>query len=183
MKSIVRVVAVIAALSSYPQPAGTEDLPRRALSRQSAEADIQLALLSDARLGVWRNFDDAVGWFRMRAAQGDAAAEYELAHLQFTGLLPQRAEGETLRLLTSAAEAGHDQAQLLLARIHEFGIEGTRPDLVQALKWSTRAVAAASTDDLRASATEAAARLRARMSPTLIAQAETLAALGWSDGR
>lgn len=183
MKSIVRVVAVIAALSSYPQPAGTEDLARPTEPKQSVEADIQLALLTDARLGVWRNFDDAVAWFRMRAEKGDAAAEYELAHMQFTGLLPQRTDGETLLLLGSAAEAGHDQAQLLLARIHEFGIDGTRPDLVQALKWSTRAVAAASTDDLRASAAEASARLRARMSPTLIAQAETLAALVWSAER
>lgn len=164
------------ALVACPRPGGTEDTA-------AAPPSARVALLTDGRLGVWQSFDEAVGWFRARAAAGDAGARYELAHLQFVGLLPQRDAGETLRLLTAAAEVGHDQAQLLLARTREFGFEGTPPNLVQALKWYGRAAETASTPDLRAAAAEACARLRPRMSAALIAEAETLAALPWSKVR
>lgn len=79
--------------------------------------------------------------------------------------------------------AGHGQARLLLARTQEFGFEDTPPDLVQALKWYARAAETASAPDLREAAVEACARLRPRMSAALIAQAESLAALPWSEVR
>jgi TPR repeat protein len=176
MKLGILSISCALALIACPQPGGTEGKP-------AAPDAAKIAQLTNARLGVWQSFDEAVGWFRTRAAAGDAGARYELAHLQFVGLLPQRESGEALRLLTAAAEAGHDQAQLLLARTREFGFEGTPPDLVQALKWYGRAAETASTPDLRAAAAEACARLRARMSSTLIAEAETLAALPWSSVR
>jgi TPR repeat protein len=167
-------MACAAAVAGWSQPGGTEDTERTA-----PPASAQAAL-SDGSLGVWQSFDEAVGWFRARAAAGDAGAQYELAHLQFVGLLPQRTTGETLGLLTMAAEAGNDQAEILLARTREFGFEDAPPDLVQALKWYARAADTASTPDLRAAAAEACARLRPRLSAALIAEAETLAALPWS---
>jgi len=174
MKSGLFAIACMIALVGWPQPGGTEDgLPTA----------VQSAQLSDGRLGVWQSFDEAVGWFRARAAAGDAGAQYELAHLQFIGLVPQREEDETLQLLTTAAEAGNDQAELLLAHAREFGFASAPPDLVQALKWYARAAETASTPDLREAAAEACARLRPRMSATLIAEAETLAALPWSEVR
>lgn len=179
MKLGILSVGCALALVACPQPGGTEDIPAASAAATAA----QVAQLTDGRLGVWQSFDEAVGWFRARADAGDAAARYELAHLQYIGRLPQRDAGETLRLLTAAAEAGHDQAQLLLARTREFGFEDAPPDLVQALKWYMRAAEMASTPDLRAAAAEACARLRPRLSAALIAQAETLAALPWSDVR
>ena len=176
MKLGILSISCALALVACPQPGGTEDKP-------SAPDAAKITQLTNARLGVWQSFDEAVGWFRTRAEAGDSGARYELAHLQFVGLLPQRDAGETLRLLTAAAEAGHDQAQLLLARTHEFGFEGTPPDLVQALKWYRRAAEKASTPDLRAAAAEACARLRPRMGAALIAEAETLAALPWAEVR
>ena len=175
MKLGILSISCALALVGGPQPGGTEDLP--------AASTAQVALLTDGSLGVWQTFDEAVGWFRARAAVGDAGAQYELAHLQFIGVLPRRDPGETLRLLTTAAEAGHDQAQILLARTQEFGSEATPPDFVQALKWYERAAATASTSDLRSAAAEACAHLRSRMSAALIAEAETLAALPWSNGQ
>jgi TPR repeat protein len=179
MKLDILSVSCALALVACPQPGGTEDIRAAPAAATSA----QVAQLTDADLGVWQSFDEAVGWFRARAAAGDAGARYELAHLQYIGLVPQRDAGEMLRLLTAAAEAGHDQAQLLLARTEEFGFEDAPPDLVQALKWSARAAETASTPDLRAAAAEACARLRPRMSAALIAEAETLAALPWSEVR
>jgi TPR repeat protein len=170
MKLGIFSLACTIALVGWSQPGGTED---------SRSASVQAAQLSDARIGVWQSFDEAVGWFRTRASAGDASAQYELAHLQFVGLVPQRDAGDTLRLLTAAAEAGNDQAELLLARTQEFGFEGAPPNLAQALKWYMRAAETASTPDLRAAAAEADARLRPRLSAALIAEAETLAALSW----
>lgn len=174
MKSGLFAIACTIALVGWSPPGGTEDNPPTA---------VQAAQLSNGSLGVWQSFDDAVGWFRARAAAGDAGARYELAHLQFIGLVQQREPGETLQLLTAAAEAGHDQAELLLARVREFGFASTAPDLVQALKWYARAADTTSSPDLRETAAEACARLRPRMSATLIAEAETLAALSWSEVR
>jgi len=168
-------IACAVAVAGEAQPGGTEDTGHAAAA--------QATVLSDGSLGVWQSFDEAVGWFRARAAAGDAGAQYELAHLQFVGLLPQRAAGEMLDLLGTAAEAGNDQAEILLARAREFGFEGAPPDLVQALKWYARAAATAATPDLRDAAAEACARLRPRLSAPQIAEAETLAALPWSQAR
>lgn len=177
MKLGVLTIASAIALVGWPGPGGTED--RAGTSARS----VQSAERGDARLGVWQSFDEAVGWFRARASAGDASAQYELAHLQFVGLVPQGEAGETQRLLTAAAEAGNDQGQLLLARVREFGFEQTPPDLLQALKWYTRAAATTATPDLRLAATEAADRLRARLTASQIAQAETLATLQYSDAQ
>jgi TPR repeat protein len=179
MKLGILSIGCAVALVACPRPGGTEDAPAAPVAAASA----QIAQLTDGRLGVWQSFDDAIGWFRARAAAGDAGARYELAHLQFVGLLPQGEAGETVRLLTAAAEAGHDQAQILLARTREFGFEGTPPDLVQALKWYARAAITTSAPDLHAAAAEACARLRPRLSAARIAEAETLAALSWSKVR
>jgi len=177
-KGRIFVIGFCAALLWGPRTGGTGEAgtPR-------ASTPTQLAMRIDGSLGVWSNVDEAVGWFRARAVQGDAGAQYELAHLQFVGVLPQRDVGETLRLLTASAEAGHDQAQLLLARLQEFGFEDARADLVQALKWYARVAARGGTADQRMAAVEACARLRPRLSAQAIAEAETLAALGWSSGR
>ena len=175
MKVGILTIACAVALVGWPRPGGTEDRAGASVT------SVQAAQLSDARLGVWQSFDEAVGWFRDRAAAGDASAQYELAHLQFVGLVPQGEAGETLQLLTAAAEVGNDQAELLLARVQEFGFEGTPPDLLQALKWYTRAAATTATPDLRLAATEGCDRLRARLSASQVAQAETLATLRYSD--
>lgn len=133
----------------------------------------------DAQLGVWADFDEAVGWLSSRAQAGDSSARYELAHLRFTGLVDKGDPGDTVAMLSAAAEAGQDQARLLLARLYEFGLEGLPQDPVQALKWYQRATRDGSTPDLRAVATESCERLRAHLTSRQIATAETTANLTW----
>ncbi len=177
-KGRIFVIGFCAALLWGPRTGGTGEA-----RTPGASTPTPLAMRIDGSLGVRGNVDDAVGWLRARADEGDAGAQYELAHLQFIGLLPRRDAGETLRLLTASAEAGHDQAQLLLARLREFGSEDARPDWVQALKWYARVAARGGAADLRMAAVEACARLRARLGAQAIAEAETLAALGRSASR
>jgi TPR repeat protein len=162
-KGRVFIIGLCAALLWQPRAGGTEDgVP---LPAGAGALPAQFAERVDGRLGVgvWTSFDAAVAWLRNRAAAGDADARYELAHLQFTGLVVPNTPGETLALLTAAAEAGQDQAQLLLGRLHEFGFQDVRPDPVQALAWYSRAAATGSTADLRAAADEASQRLRVHL--------------------
>jgi len=154
MKPGILALACALALVAAPQRGGTEVIAPRAAP----------------------SVDESVAWYRARAAAGDAAAQYEVAHLEFIGLLPQSAAGETVRLLTAAAEAGNDQAALLLARLREFGFEGAAPDPVQAFAWYERVAVRAPTADLRATAAEASRRLRPRMTAAQLAQAATGAA-------
>jgi hypothetical protein len=160
MKLGTLALACAIALVAVPQAGGTED---------------GRALTSGERVGMPRDFDLSVASLRARAADGDAGAEYEIAHLQFVDLLPQRQAGETVQFLTAAAEAGNDQAALLLARMRELGWEAGAPDPVRALAWYERVAATASTPDLRAAAAAACARLRSRMSATQVAQAGAFA--------
>lgn len=173
------VVGFCAALLVGPRTGDTGDAGSELSPRLAPQSSAALAQRVDAQLGVWSDFDEAVGWLRARAQAGDSAARYELAHLRFTGLIDRGMPGETVALLAAAAEAGQGQAQLLLARLHEFGLEGLAQDPVQALKWYERAAARAGTPDLREAASESRDRLRARLTSRQIAAAETVANLPW----
>lgn len=173
------VVGFCAALLVGPRTGDTGDAGSAGAQRHGPQAPAAVAQRVDAQLGVWSDFDTAVGWLENRARGGDSSARYELAHLRFTGLIDRGAPGETVALLAAAAEAGQVQAQLLLARLHEFGLEGLAQDPVQALKWYERAALGADTLDLRVAAGESRDRLRARLTSRQIATAETAANLPW----
>lgn len=173
------VVGFCAALLAGPRTGDTGDSESAASGRAMPHLSPAVAQRVDAQLGVWADFDQAVGWLSARARAGDSTARYELAHMRVTGLLEPGTPGETVALLSAAAEAGQDQAQLLLARLHEFGLEGLPQDPVQALKWYERAAVSGSTPDLRASAEASCDRLRARLTSRQIANAETTANLSW----
>lgn len=173
------VVGFCAALLVGPRTGDTGDAGSASPTRGLPHFSPAAAQRVDAQLGVWADFDEAVGWLDARARAGDSAARYELAHMRFTGLIERGSPGETVALLSAAAEAGQDQAQLLLARLHEFGLEGLPQDPIQALKWYERAAANGSIPDLRASAADACERLRAHLTSRQIATAETAAALTW----
>jgi len=179
-KGRIFIGALCASLLYGPRAADTGDRVAGGWQMTASVAASAYAERVDGPLGVWTSFDEAMDWLYARARAGDPASRYELAHLKFTGVLDQDAPGETVSLLTAAAEAGHAQAQLLLGRLHEFGLEGLQWDAVQALKWYERAAGAGTSMDLRAAAAEAVQRLRARLSPRQIAAAETSARLTWA---
>jgi TPR repeat protein len=84
--------------------------------------------------------------FTQLAAQGVAAADYNLAVMHLRRELPRASDREALRHMTRAAEAGFVTAMVGLAELHEQGQAGLPTDLVQAVQWQRRAAEAGSVD-------------------------------------
>ena len=84
--------------------------------------------------------------FTRLAAQGVAAADYNLAVMHLRRELPHPSDREAVRLMTRAAEAGFVTAMVGLAELHEQGRAGLAVDLAQAVQWQRRAAEAGSVD-------------------------------------
>src|SRR5262249_43281234 len=84
--------------------------------------------------------------FERLAAQGVAAADYNLAVMHLRHELPRSSNFEALRRMTRAADAGFVTAMVGLAELHEQGRAGLAVDLVQSVRWLRRAAEAGSVD-------------------------------------
>lgn len=84
--------------------------------------------------------------FTQLAAQGVAAADYNLAVMHLRRELPRASDREALRHMTRAAEGGFVTAMVGLAELHEQGQAGLPVDLAQAVQWQRRAAEAGSVD-------------------------------------
>lgn len=80
------------------------------------------------------------------SAQGVPAADYNLAVMHLKREMPAASDGEALRLMTRAAEAGFVTAMVGMAELHELGRAGLKVDLAQSVLWSRRAAEAGSVD-------------------------------------
>jgi len=72
--------------------------------------------------------------YRVRAEQGDAEAEYQLARMYNKGQGVQQSYGEALRWYRKAADKNHPRAQENVGYLyyHGFGVDG---DFTEALRW------------------------------------------------
>ncbi len=84
--------------------------------------------------------------FTQLAAQGVAAADYNLAVMHLRRELPRASDRDALRHMTRAAEAGFVTAMVGLAELHEQGQAGLSVDLARAVQWQRRAAEAGSVD-------------------------------------
>jgi TPR repeat protein len=76
------------------------------------------------------------------AAQGIAAADYNLAVMHIRGEAAQPSMSEALRHMTLAAERGFVRAMVGLAQLHERGDLDTGRNLAAAYRWNLRAAEA-----------------------------------------
>ena len=83
---------------------------------------------------------------RVRAEQGDARAQYNLALWYAFGQGDLEDDAEAVRLYRLAADQGHADAQSNLGLLYENG-EGVPQDYVQAHMWTNLAVAQFSGED------------------------------------
>lgn len=127
---MLKPLLLLAALLSLPLlPATAAD------SLQAAVAAYQRGELARARTA-----------FTQLAAQGVAAADYNLAVMHLRRELPRASDREALRHMTRAAEAGFVTAMVGLAELHEQGRAGLAVDLAQSVLWQRRAAEAGSVD-------------------------------------
>jgi TPR repeat protein len=82
-------------------------------------------------LGVVQDHAEAVMWYRSSAAQGLAAAQYDLAYMYYHGLGVSRDFVEAAAWVMKSAEQGHVSAQYDLGYMYAHG-EGVAEDAVRA---------------------------------------------------
>lgn len=92
------------------------------------------------------DFARARAAFTQLAAQGVAAADYNLAVMHLRRELPQASDREAVRRMTRAADAGFVTAMVGLAEMHEQGSAGLAVDLARSVQWHRRAAEAGSVD-------------------------------------
>ena len=142
---------------------------REAALQGLANAQYNLAALSEKGLGVQQDSLAALLWYLDAAEQGHVLAQYSvgIAYARGRGILQDYFEAE--RWLRKAAEQGLARAQYELGALHENGFGVPKNDDV-AFKWYSLASARGNAD--------AEARVRevaARLTPDRLAEARALA--------
>jgi TPR repeat protein len=117
------------------------------LARESSEKGSrygQYVLGRLYRLGergfAW-DYDQAVAFYRLAAAQGLDGAQISMASMHYDGNGVARDPAEALRWFQLAAAQGHPTALYWVARCHERGL-GVAVDVDEAIRWYRRAQAA-----------------------------------------
>jgi TPR repeat protein/type II secretory pathway predicted ATPase ExeA len=111
---------------------------RRAASQGHAEAELQLAILSEQGRGVAVDAASAARRYRRSAEQGDARAQRRLGMLYANGRgVPEDYE-QAIQWLSRAAEQGDIGAQVELAVMYAKGVAGP-DDISKAIKWFRKA--------------------------------------------
>ena len=122
----------------------------------------------------YRDFEKAVYWYQRAAGRGYVPAQYEVARLQFEGLMVPRDIDEMMYWLWRAALCGHADSQVMLGCEYEYGEPGVAANYMEALKWYLVA-AKAGPPELQARALKLAERVSAKMTPEQIDAARWLA--------
>ena len=122
----------------------------------------------------YRDFEKAVYWYQRAAGRGYIPAQYEVARLQFEGLVVPRDIDEMMYWLWRAALNGHAASQVMLGCVYEYGEPGVAANYSEALKWYLVA-ARSGPPELQTRAPKLAARVSAKMTPGQIEAARWLA--------
>ncbi|HVR68044.1 MAG TPA: tetratricopeptide repeat protein [Verrucomicrobiae bacterium] len=122
----------------------------------------------------YRDFEKAVYWYQRAAGRGYVPAQYEVARLQFEGLMVPRDIDEMMYWLWRAALSGHADSQVMLGCVYEYGEPGVAANYMEALKWYLVA-AKSGPPELQARALKLAERVSAKMTPEQIDAARWLA--------
>ncbi len=98
-----------------------------------AQSDVGMMFFSGR--GLPQNDAQALNWFRMAAANGNADGQYNLAMMyeKGRGVAPDDARAQ--KLLTQAALQGQSEAQLMLGLIETVGSTTRAPDDALSMAW------------------------------------------------
>ena len=123
--------------------------------------------------GVPQDYQEAVKWYRLAAAQGYAPAEYSLALAYEKGQGVGQNYLEAMKWYRLAAVHGNEFAPVNLGVMYAKG-RGVRQDFVRAYAWFDVA-AAESSGDSRGAATKKRDRIAAKMTAEQIGTAQEMA--------
>ncbi len=122
--------------------------------------------------GVPRDYQEAVKWYRLAAAQKNAAAQYDLGMAYEKGQGVPQDYKEAVKWYRLAAAQGNQSAQNSLGVMYANGT-GMRQDFVRAHMWFSLAAAAWSGDSEDPAITKRD-RIAAKMTAEQIATAEEM---------
>ena len=128
----------------------------------------------------YRDFEKAVYWYQRAAGRGHVPAQYEVARIQFEGLVVPRDIDEMMYWLWRAALSGHAESEVMLGAVYEYGEPGVTVNPTEALKWYLIAARHGS-PALQSRVLKLADRVRAKMTPAQI-EAATWLASQWAMG-
>ncbi len=140
MRVIKRILPLLAVLS-FALPAMAADVDIKALKRQAETGDpvaqLNLGAAYDHGLGVERDVDKAIEWYKKAADKGLAKAQFNLAHILTSEDISSVGAAEYMLM---AAEQGLVDAQYLMGVSYAEGI-GVEQDKEKARLWLNRAIA------------------------------------------
>lgn len=130
----------LGALAAGPQTQAGANVDLMALRKGAVAGNaydqLNLGAAYDNGIGVERNIDQALFWYRKAAEQGVAEAQFNLAHLLVTEELSATAAAEWMR---KAADQGMVDAEFLMGVIYAEGI-GVVADRAEARRWLAKAI-------------------------------------------
>lgn len=122
-------------------PLSAADVDIKALKQKAEKGDamsqLNLGAAYDHGMGVERDVDKAVEWYKKAADQGLAEAQFNLAHILVAEDISAVGAAE---YMLKAAKQGMPDAQYLMGVTFAEGI-GVEPDEEQAKVWLNRAIA------------------------------------------
>ncbi|MGO8930472.1 MAG: trypsin-like peptidase domain-containing protein [Limisphaerales bacterium] len=134
------------AIGVFQLPAQQSEADRKLLAdirakaeRGDAECQWQLGcVFGSGRLGVAKDYVQAVKWYRKAAEQNDAGAQCGLGWCYSNGQGVPKDEVEALKWFRKAAEQNFAQAEFNLGQCYRRG-QGVAKDEVEAVKWYRKA--------------------------------------------
>lgn len=104
----------------------------------NVEIAFKIGVMYNKGLGVAKNFDEALKWYRKAAERGYAPAQRNLAIMYDTGSGCAENDAEALKWYRKAAEQGDAEAQSNLGAMYHMGL-GCEKNYHEAAKWYRKA--------------------------------------------
>lgn len=147
---------------------------RKLAEEGNAFAQNNLAVMYDEGTGAPKDHEEAAKWYRRAAEQGHHVAQFNLGVLYANGLGVEQDYKEAAKWYRRAAEQGDASAQFNLGVLYANGT-GLEQNDVEALAWVTLAGSIKYYENRFNEVEQARSKLRERMTPEQIAEAERLA--------
>ncbi|MCC6775949.1 MAG: SEL1-like repeat protein [Hyphomicrobiales bacterium] len=140
-----------------------------------ARAQTLVGLIYHSGLGVVKDDNEALRWFRLAAEQGDAEARFHLGVMYDEGQVVPQDHAEAAKWYQLAAEQGNAQAQYNLGLAYAKG-EGVTQDNVRAHMWlNLAATRFPASDRGRAAASRNRDVIAGKMTPDELSEAQRMA--------
>jgi len=113
---------------------------RKLAEQGNAEAQMKLGVMLSSGVGVAKDREEGLKWYRKSADQGYPPGQWNLAFAYVRGEVLPQDFAKALELFRQAAESGYDSAQYDLGMMYLQGV-GVPPDQARAEVWFRRAAA------------------------------------------